>query len=59
MHHTCMIDLLGGAGCGQEAENMIKPMLCKPTAAVWEALLGACRIHGNVEMGACVGKTSS
>jgi hypothetical protein len=51
-----MIDLLGHTGCLQEAENMIKPMLCKPTVAVWEALLGACRIHGNVEMGEFVGK---
>jgi pentatricopeptide repeat protein len=55
-HNTCMIDLLGRAGRLQEAENMIKPMLCEPTVAVWEALLGACRIHGNVEMGECVGK---
>jgi pentatricopeptide repeat protein len=58
-HYTCMIDFLGRAGRLQEAENMIKPMLCKPTVAVREALLGACRIHGNVEMGECVGKTSS
>jgi pentatricopeptide repeat protein len=55
-HYTCMIDLLGRAGHLQEAENMIKPMLHKPTVAVREALLGACRIHGNVEMRECVGK---
>ncbi len=35
---------------------MMKPMLCKPTVAVREGLLGASRIHGNVEMGECVGK---
>ncbi|CAK9252120.1 unnamed protein product, partial [Sphagnum jensenii] len=50
-HYTCMVDLLGRAGHLHEAENMLKAMPCKPNAGVWRALLGACRIHGNVEMG--------
>jgi len=50
-HYTCMVDLLGRAGHLQEAENMIQGMPCKPNAAIWRALLGACRVHGNVEMG--------
>ncbi|CAM6008822.1 unnamed protein product [Sphagnum balticum] len=55
-HYTCMVDLLGRAGCLHEAENMLKAMPCKPNAGVWRALLGACRIHGNVEMGERVAK---
>jgi len=54
-HYTCMIDLLGCAGHTQEAENMIKVMPCKPQVAAWRALLGASRIHGNVEM-ECIAK---
>ncbi len=50
-HYACMVDFLGRAGHLQEAENMIKGMPCKPNADVWRALLIACRIHGNVEMG--------
>jgi hypothetical protein len=50
-HYACMVDLLGHAGHLQEAENVIKTMPCKPNADVWRSLLGACRIHGNVEMG--------
>jgi pentatricopeptide repeat protein len=49
-HYTCMVDLLGCAGHLQEAENMVMAMSCKPQVAAWMALLGACRIHGNVEM---------
>ncbi|CAM6004365.1 unnamed protein product, partial [Sphagnum balticum] len=55
-HYTCMVDLLGRAGHLQEAENMIQGMPCKPNAAIWRALLGACRVHGNVEMGECMAK---
>jgi pentatricopeptide repeat protein len=50
-HYACMVDFLGRAGHLQEAENMIKEMPCKPDVVVWKALLNACRMHGNVEMG--------
>jgi len=49
-HYICLVDLLGHAGHLQEAENMIKAMPYNPNVAVWMALLGACRIHGDVEM---------
>jgi pentatricopeptide repeat protein len=49
-HYTCVVDLLGRAGHLQEAEDMIKAMPYNPNVAVWMALLGSCRIHGNVEM---------
>ncbi len=55
-HYTSMINLLGHAGHLQEAENMIKAMPCKPDVTSWKAFLGACRIHGNVEMGEHVAK---
>jgi pentatricopeptide repeat protein len=55
-HYICMVNLLGRAGWLEEAENMIKAMPCRPEVAAWGALLGACRIHGNVEMRECVAK---
>jgi pentatricopeptide repeat protein len=55
-HYICMIDLLCRAGCLEEGDNMIKAMPCRPEVAAWGTLLGACRIHGNVEMGERVGK---
>jgi pentatricopeptide repeat protein len=55
-HYTCMVDLLGHAGHLQAAEDMIKTMSCEPSAAVWRALLGTCRTHGDVEMGEHIAK---
>ncbi|KAH9576291.1 hypothetical protein CY35_01G154600 [Sphagnum magellanicum] len=55
-HYTCMINLLGHAGHLQEAENMIKAMPFKPDVTSWKVFLGACRNHGNVEMGEHVAK---
>ncbi|CAK9238066.1 unnamed protein product [Sphagnum troendelagicum] len=55
-HDICMVDLLGRAGRLHEAENMVLAMPYKPQVAAWMALLGACRIHGNVEMGERVAK---
>jgi pentatricopeptide repeat protein len=61
-HYTCMVDLLGRAGHLQEAENMVLSMPCEPHVAahmwlhMWMPMLGACKIHGNVEMAELVAK---
>ncbi|OVA17385.1 Pentatricopeptide repeat [Macleaya cordata] len=50
-HYGCMVDLLGRAGFLNEAYDLIKGMKMKPDFVVWGSLLGACRIHKNVELG--------
>eukprot|EP01018_Ginkgo_biloba_P034140 Gb_28037 [translate_table: standard] len=50
-HYACMVDLLGRAGCLEEAQEFIKNMPLEPSAGVWGALLAACRIHCNIELG--------
>eukprot|EP01018_Ginkgo_biloba_P024506 Gb_17916 [translate_table: standard] len=50
-HYACMVDLLGRAGHLYEAEEFISNMPVEPDALVWATLLGACRIHGNMELG--------
>ena len=50
-HYTCIVDLLDRAGWLEEAHNLIRMMTFKPNHAVGGALLGACVIHENVELG--------
>ncbi|XP_028077651.1 pentatricopeptide repeat-containing protein At2g21090 [Camellia sinensis] len=50
-HYACLVDLLGRAGCFDELMNQLDKMPCKPDGLVWNALLGVCRIHGNLELG--------
>ncbi|KAJ8633617.1 hypothetical protein MRB53_026953 [Persea americana] len=47
---ACMVDLLGRAGLLTDAYEFIERMPIEPDVGVWGALLGACRIHGNIEM---------
>ncbi|KHN44997.1 Pentatricopeptide repeat-containing protein [Glycine soja] len=54
-HYGCMVDLLARAGRLEEAKKVIDEMPMSPDAAVLGALLGACRIHGNLELGEEVG----
>ncbi|XP_057829729.2 pentatricopeptide repeat-containing protein At2g13600 [Cryptomeria japonica] len=49
-HYTCMVDLFARAGFLVMAKEFIDKMPVEPDAAVWGALLGACRIHGNIEL---------
>lgn len=55
-HFGCMIDLLGRAGMLEEAQKLINEMPMSPDAGVLGALLGACKIHGNIELGEQIGK---
>eukprot|EP01018_Ginkgo_biloba_P033235 Gb_08628 [translate_table: standard] len=50
-HYACMVDLFSRAGHLNEAESFINKMPVQPIASVWGALLGACRIHCNMELG--------
>ncbi|XP_010277732.1 PREDICTED: pentatricopeptide repeat-containing protein At1g28690, mitochondrial [Nelumbo nucifera] len=49
-HYACMVDLLGRAGSLHQAWEFIMGMPEKPNSDVWGALLGASRLHGDVEM---------
>ncbi|TXG46349.1 hypothetical protein EZV62_002877 [Acer yangbiense] len=49
-HYACMVDILGRAGLLEEAVEFIEKMPITPSASVWGALLGACKIHENVEL---------
>uniref|UniRef100_A0A2P2Q3P2 Pentatricopeptide repeat-containing protein n=1 Tax=Rhizophora mucronata TaxID=61149 RepID=A0A2P2Q3P2_RHIMU len=50
-HYACMIDILGRVGHLEEAVRLIGEMPMRPDTVTWGALLGACRIHGNVAIG--------
>ncbi|KAB1211592.1 hypothetical protein CJ030_MR6G013922 [Morella rubra] len=51
MHYACMIELLGREGLLDEAFALISNAPFKPTANMWAALLTACRVHENLELG--------
>ncbi|XP_060668677.1 pentatricopeptide repeat-containing protein At1g08070, chloroplastic [Ziziphus jujuba] len=48
-HYGCLIDILARAGRITEAEELIEKMPMAPDHFVLGGLLGACRIHGNLE----------
>lgn len=50
-HYCCMVDLLGRAGQLERAYNLIKENASIADATTWGSFLGACRVHGNVELG--------
>lgn len=49
-HFTCMVDLLARSGRLYEAERFLE-MQCPPSAGIWAALLTACKMHGEAELG--------
>ncbi|ESW20787.1 hypothetical protein PHAVU_005G014800 [Phaseolus vulgaris] len=50
-HYSAMVDLLGRAGRLDDAWNFLQGMTVKPGISVLGAMLGACKIHKNVELG--------
>lgn len=49
-HYGCVVDLLGRAGRLEEAHRIINSMAMVPDVVLWQSLLGACKIYGNVDM---------
>lgn len=50
-HVSCFVDLLARGGRLAEAERLIATSQVEnPDAALWRTLLGACKLHGEVEM---------
>ncbi|KAK9137645.1 hypothetical protein Sjap_008239 [Stephania japonica] len=49
-HYACLVDLLGRAGCLNDAYEVIKNMPMEPHSVVWGSFLSACRAHRNVEL---------
>ncbi|CAI9104513.1 OLC1v1003199C1 [Oldenlandia corymbosa var. corymbosa] len=59
-HYSCLIDLLGRAGQLREARDIIELIPSKDNKIViplYGALLSACRIHGDVDLGECIANT--
>lgn len=50
-HYGSLVDLLGRAGDFKRLQSMLKVLPKPANLAMWLCLLGACRIHGNLEVG--------
>ncbi|XP_056843009.1 pentatricopeptide repeat-containing protein At1g26900, mitochondrial isoform X2 [Raphanus sativus] len=53
-HYGCVVDLLGRAGQLEEAYELIKNLPITSDSTAWRALLAACRVYGNVDLGGLV-----
>ncbi|KAJ6807942.1 pentatricopeptide repeat-containing protein-like [Iris pallida] len=50
-HYACVADMLGRAGRLSDAMSLIEDMPEEPDGRIWSALLGACRVHGDISLG--------
>ncbi|KAK7319682.1 hypothetical protein RJT34_04406 [Clitoria ternatea] len=51
-HHVCMVDMFGRAGLLSEAYQFVKELGPKELVpAIWTAMLGACKMHKNFDLG--------
>ncbi|KAK9734354.1 hypothetical protein RND81_04G133900 [Saponaria officinalis] len=50
-HYVTVVDLLGRAGKLNEALTFITSMPVEPVAEIWKAMLSACKLHRNLELG--------
>ncbi|AEE77553.1 unnamed protein product [Arabidopsis thaliana] len=49
-HYGCLVDLLGRVGRLKEAIKVVQTMPMEPNVVIWGALLGACRMHNEVDI---------
>jgi pentatricopeptide repeat protein len=50
-HYSCVVDMLGRAGCLSEAQEFIQTIPVQPDLMLWMALLGTCKYHANDAIG--------
>ena len=50
-HYGCIVGMLGRAGRLEEAYKLLTNMPIPSNDVIWGALLAACRIYGDVDMG--------
>ncbi|XP_064954907.1 pentatricopeptide repeat-containing protein At5g48910-like [Musa acuminata AAA Group] len=50
-HYGCMVDLFSRAGLFEKAEEVIQRMPIEPDKVMWKAVVGACRVNKNYELG--------
>ena len=50
-HYGCLVDLLGRAGLLEQAKVVVRDMPMQPDIYVLGALLNACRVHGDTDLG--------
>ncbi|KAK9288048.1 hypothetical protein L1049_016494 [Liquidambar formosana] len=55
-HYGCLVDLLGRSGFLYDALQVIETMPMKAGGNELRALLGACKLHSNLELGEQVGR---
>ncbi|MCD7473083.1 hypothetical protein HAX54_014670 [Datura stramonium] len=53
-HYACMVDLLARGGRIKDAFSFVMRMPFQANADIWGTLLGACKIHQEVDMGCAV-----
>ncbi|XP_038978773.1 pentatricopeptide repeat-containing protein At4g16470 [Phoenix dactylifera] len=55
-HYAAIVDMLGRAGRLDEAYEFVRKLSGEEHSVIWGALLGASRIHGDVELGKLAAK---
>ncbi|KAL3849887.1 hypothetical protein ACJIZ3_011769 [Penstemon smallii] len=50
-HYVSIVDMLGSAGCLDEALEFIEKMPVEANVDIWETLMKYSRIHGNLDLG--------
>ncbi|XP_051116022.1 putative pentatricopeptide repeat-containing protein At5g37570 [Andrographis paniculata] len=53
-HYACMVNLLGKSGRLKPAYELIQSTPVESHAGAWGALLNACRMHGDIDLGEVV-----
>ncbi|GAB2210556.1 hypothetical protein Droror1_Dr00015824 [Drosera rotundifolia] len=49
-HYSCMVDMLARAGRLKEAEELLNQIPGGPGISALQSVLGACKVHGNMEI---------